>query len=150
MSRFLLVPENFNLKKIKEIELPKNIYITSEEQPNQPKKKQIEPHSDSVSKSKQTITENGKYLSPTVVKYTCNPTLARKVLKFLKDNDFKQNKDGAMIFQNKVYPISLQDSFLNLVNNTRKTQESEVFYDILRKSGIHQDLVPKTKQKYFK
>ena len=154
MARFLLVPENFDLKEVKEVTLPKNIYNANNKQktdvPQQHyKEPQQEIQHDSKRKGKQNV-KMGRYLSPTVVKYASNRVPARKVLKFLKDKQFKQDKRGRLVFQNKVYPILLETSFLDLVNNAPKTKENDMFYKLLSKNGLDRNLVPKTKQKYFK
>ena len=90
-----------------------------------------------------------KYLSPTVIKYAFNQARAKKLLKFMKEKQFKYDKSGRMVFRNKVYPILLEASFLDLVNDARKTKESETFYKLLGENGLDKTILPKSKQKYF-
>ena len=150
MSRFLLVPENFDLDELKEISLPKNLYpVTGTkvyEPQNENKKQEKKPENQ---KKELKNDMKGKYLSPTIVKYTFNQTKARKLLRFLKEKHFKHDKDGRLVFKNKVYPILLESCFLDLVNDCRKSKGSETFYKLLRENDLDKSLLPKSKQKYF-
>ena len=147
----MLVPENFNIDEIKEISLPSKLYPTTTERDETP------PHETKTSKTQtetasQMKTEKdirAKYLSPTVIKYAFNQARAKKLLKFMKEKQFKYDKSGRMVFRNKVYPILLEASFLDLVNDARKTKESETFYKLLGENGLDKTILPKSKQKYF-
>ena len=130
MTRFLLVPEDFDLKNVKEVELPEKIYLHSE-----PSTKPL---------------LRGRFLPTSVVKFTSNPSLGKKLLEFLKLNNFRYDEHDNLILDDKVYPISLKSSFLDLINEAPKTKDSSSFYKLLREKELDKKLVPKSKQKYFK
>ena len=147
----MLVPENFNLDEIKEISLPSKLYQTTtsrnETPPRQNKTPKNQTCADSQMKTEKKI--RAQYLSPTVIQYAFNQARAKKLLKFMKEKQFKYDKSGRMVFRNKVYPILLEASFLDLVNDARKTKESETFYKLLGENGLDKTILPKSKQKYF-
>ena len=151
MSRFLLVPESFNLEEVKEISLPQNLYPVAEPKvdDSQNDNKKEEKHADNQKKKLENNIK-GKYLSSTIIKYTLNKPKARKLLRFLKEKHFKHDKDGRLVFKNKVYPILLESCFLDLVNDCRKSKGSETFYKLLRENDLDKRFLPKSKQKYFK
>ena len=147
----MLVPENFNLDEIKEISLPSKLYQTTtsrnETPPRQNKTPKNQTCADSQMKTEKKI--RAQYLSPTVIQYAFNQARAKKLLKFMKEKQFKYDKSGRLVFRNKVYPILLEASFLDLVNDARKTKESETFYKLLGENGLDKTILPKSKQKYF-
>ena len=151
MTRYMLVPENFDLKEVKEINLPNNIYTINVPN-NQAIHHEIRTKTPIINKTShdQVKTQlKGKYLSPGIIKYTTNLFFAKKVFQFLRDKQFKQNNDGRLIFRNKVYPIILESSFLHLVSGHRKTKADEPFYKLLKENGLDKDWLPKSKKKYF-
>ena len=151
MSRFMLVPENFNLDEIKEISLPSKLYQTTtsrnETPPRQNKTPKNQTCADSQMKTEKKI--RAQYLSPTVIQYAFNQARAKKLLKFMKEKQFKYDKSGRLVFRNKVYPILLEASFLDLVNDARKSKKIELFYNLLSENGFDKTLLSKSKQKYF-
>ena len=130
MTRFLLVPEDFDLKNVKEVELPEKLYLHSEPTATPPPR--------------------GRFLSTSVLKFTSDPYLGKKLLDFLKINNFRYDEHDNLILDDQVYPISLQSNFLDLINEAPKTRESSTFYNLLREKGVDKRVVPKSKQKYFK
>ena len=159
MTRYMLVPENFDLKEVKEINLPNNIYTINpaNHQGIHDTIKQESHHeitkttpSDNKIVHKQDVTPlKGKYLAPEIIKYTSDQSNAKKVLQFLKEKQFKQNKHGRLILKNKVHPILLESCFLHLVNDARKTKADELFYKLLKENGLDKAWLPKSKKKYF-
>ena len=142
MTRYLLVPENFDLDEIKQLELPKGLYPSEQEEPkihNVQLKGQV----------KTNVSSRGEYLPFSAANYTSDPILGRKLLRFLKSNHFKSNENGNLLLEDKLYPVSLHSNFLNLINNIRRNAESDIFYKLLRDKRIDKNLVPKPKQKYF-
>jgi len=150
MSRFLLVPENFDLDEVKEICIPKNLYPDAKEETPKEIKKQTEKVEKLENENNSAEKVKGKYLSPAVINFAFDPAKARQLLKFLKEKEIKQDKKGRLIFKNKLYPILLEPSFLDLINDNRKTKQCNDFYQLLRKNGVDSSILPKNKQKYFK
>ena len=148
MSRFLLVPENFDFDEAKEIKLPENLYPDSTADTAQKETKKITKNVDGNISAENNI--KGKYLSHAVIKFAIDRVKARQLLRFLKENHFKHDKNGRLVLKNKVYPIILETSFLDLINDTRKSKRNELFYTILRDNGVPLNILPKSKQKYFK
>ena len=147
MSRFLLVPENFDLEEVKQVNLPQNLYLntgTIVDGAQNKNEKQAENQKEKIEND-----VKGKYLSPSIVKYTFNQSKARKLLRFLKEKHFKRDTDGKLVFKNKVYPILLESCFLDLVNDCRKSKGSDTFYKLLRENDLDKNILPKSKQKYF-
>ena len=133
MTRFLLVPEDFDLKKIKELDLPSDIY----------------PHKKQLIVRETTQTQRGRFLPLSVAKMTSNPILGKKLLKFLKNNNFRDDGEGGLLLDGELHPISLHSNFLDLINEAPKTKKSSKFYNLLREKKIDKRLVPSSKQKYF-
>ena len=147
----MLVPENFNLDEIKEISLPSKLYQTTtsinETPPRQNKTPKNQTDADSQMKTEKKI--RAQYLSPTIIQYAFNQARAKKLLKFMKEKQFKYDKSGRLVFRNTVYPILLEASFVDLVNDARKSKKSELFYNLLSENGFDKTLLSKSKQKYF-
>ena len=145
MTRYLLVPENFDLNEIKQLELPNGIYATEK---IKSEKEESEIHNVSE-KVKTSPSSRGEYLPYSVANYTSDPVLGRKLLRFLRSNHFRTSENGMLLLDDKLYNISLSSSFLNLINEVRRNKDSTVFYKLLRQKGIDENLVPKSKQKFF-
>lgn len=170
MPRFVLVPESFDCNELKGIDLPENLYNPHTKENPIPTvasssvneildDQKTTPEMNAATELIHTTQKNlpdlnspskGKLLPYTVLKYTTNPQLARKVLKFLKNTDFRADQNDNLLLNGRVYPISLHSNFIDLVNDNRKSNDNTAFYDLLKENGFDKTLLSRSKQKYFK
>ena len=161
MSRFLLVPENGDMSRAKQIQLPKNLIVPGipkcEEAPTQVVNSTV---SELMYPQPVTHTElhtvepiqkvlKGKPLRSDLADYTENTFLGRNLLRFLRYHQFNVDGDEELIFRGVKYPLNLVDHFMDLVDaGARKPKGHEILYKLLNDVGLK--FVCADRMKYFK
>ena len=161
MSRFLLVPENGDMSKTKQIQLPKNLIVPGtpkcEEAPTQVANSTV---SELIYPQPVTYTElhtvepvqnvlKGEQLNSDLALYTVNTFIGKHLLKFLRYHQFNVDRDGKLIFRGVKYPLNLVDHFMDLVDGgDRKPKGHEILYKLLNDVGLK--FVCADRMNYFK
>ena len=135
MPRYILMPEDGNLEKVRKIELPEAMVYHPEKMSN------------SANKTRSKPLNNRRILG--MVK---NKEKARKLLLILRKNKVLMNDVGEVYYQDEVIPgTHLEELFCDLLNASRKLppKNYEQFYKILNDLNIDMSIIPKNRVKYF-
>ena len=122
-SKCILVPEDLDMSKAKEIQLPANLLVPGI-------------HTSSSLTTKNSPLE-GKNISNDLVYATKNIVLAKKLALFFNTHGFHVDNNGQLIYQGKRYPIDFEEHFMDLVDGLKQPPRGyKTLYKLLKEAGL--------------
>ena len=143
MSRFLLVPEDGDMSKSKQIQLPPNLYDRGKE--SEMKESLV---GGSLKNASVNIEKKNQNISNDLIYATKNLVLAKKLASFLQTNGFHIDDAGQLIYQGKIYPVDLEKNFVDLVDGLKQPPRGyKILYKLLKEAGL--EYISDHRMKYY-
>ena len=134
-SKCVLVPEDLDMTKAKEIQLPANLLVPGTS-------------IDSLTTKKELTPLEGKNISIDLIYATKNVVLAKKLALFFNTHGFHVDNNGQLIYQGKRYSVDLEENFIDLVDGLKQPPRGyKTLYKLLKEVGL--DYISDHRMKYY-
>ena len=143
MDHLLLVSEDVDMSKTKQIQIPKGLYVSGKNDEDRTMESLIRDSRESTRKKLE-----GKKIDTHLVSAMRNRVMAKKLAFFFNAHGFHADVDGQLLYRGKRYSTNLEENFIDLVDGLKRPPKGyRILYKLLKAAGLED--IPVHRMDYF-